>query len=162
MNSKNALGPASLLGFELPHIFLEGKAILKELCKLKIYSVLLFEIMYLPISIPLKNGGDKLEKDQEVIQIHSKQLQKAILNRDAYFSYLSGEKLSNALKFQDEIDAYLKKAGNQNNRLTMIHQLMMDQLKDLQTHSKNLSDNLRDLSSKLKAFQRKKKDGTEV
>lgn len=72
-----------------------------------------------------------MQNNENFIQLHSPELRKALKNREDYFASLEGEKLERALALQEFIDDKLKKAGNQNNRLTIINKMMIDSLREL-------------------------------
>jgi len=55
----------------------------------------------------------------------------AIKARNDYIESLPPEQKERALKLQAEIDAAMKKAGNQNNRLTIAYTMMMEKFYEL-------------------------------
>ncbi len=90
-----------------------------------------------------------MENEENIISLHSPQLEKALKEREDFFAEQEGENLEKLLKLQEMIDSELKKAGNQNNRLTIIHKLMMDSLKELNLNSKKLSESMASFSKEL-------------
>lgn len=91
-----------------------------------------------------------MEKENNFIELHSPALNKALQRRKEYFQSLMDSKKEEAYKFQEFIDTELKKAGNQNNRMSIIGQLMKEQLKELHKQSSLLSDSLKNLSHRVK------------
>ncbi|KAB8031016.1 hypothetical protein [Fluviispira multicolorata] len=92
-----------------------------------------------------------MNKKNNYINLHSIKLQEALKKRDEYFNSLPTEEREVALKFQEFIDNELKKAGNQNNRITILHTLLMNYIIELGTESKSLSHTLLEFSRKIQA-----------
>ena len=88
-------------------------------------------ILILVTKLKLKQRVVYMQIGQNYFQLHSPALLNALKNRQAFFDRLEPDHLERALKFQELIDEKLKKAGNQNNRLTIINQMMMDSLREL-------------------------------
>lgn len=103
------------------------------------------------ISEFLNNPGHK-----KVFSLHSEALVKALERRELYFESLQPNQREIALKFQNEIDEELKKAGNQNNRLTVISNMLMEHLKILHKQSAELSSSLVSLSKKIGDLEKHK------
>jgi hypothetical protein len=91
-----------------------------------------------------------LDKKNNYIELHSPALLKALQKRKEYFQSLPDEKKEEALKFQEFIDLELKKAGNQNNRVSVIQGLMKEHLRELHKQSSLLSNTMTDFSKSLK------------
>ncbi len=90
-----------------------------------------------------------MNKDNNYIELHSPALLKALQRRKEYFQALTEDKKEEAYKFQEFIDNELKKAGNQNNRMSIIQQMMKEQLRELHKQSSLLSGSLKNLSNNL-------------
>ncbi|WP_186646137.1 hypothetical protein [Fluviispira vulneris] len=91
-----------------------------------------------------------MNKKNNFKKLHSDELQKALQKRNDYFDSLSPEKKEIALKFQEFIDCELKKAGNQNNRVTILHTLLMNYMNELGFESKSLAKILQELNKNIK------------
>lgn len=79
--------------------------------------------------IDIKSNKD-VEKEQAV--------QAAIKARDEFIASLPPERKADAEELQAKIDLALKKAGNANNRLTIIYGMMMDAFYELNGHLQSL------------------------
>jgi hypothetical protein len=95
-----------------------------------------------------------LSKENNYVQLHSLALLKALQKRKEYFQSLTEKEKENALKFQEFIDSELKKAGNQNNRLSVIQGLMKEHLKELHKESSLLSKSMINFSKSLKELNK--------
>ena len=79
---------------------------------------------------------------ENVHQLYNDDLAAAIKARQDFFDSLRGERKEKALAFQREISAKLKTAGNVNNRLVLIKEMMFDKLMELESELKRLSGGL--------------------
>ena len=97
-----------------------------------------------------------MSKEIKQIELHSEALRTAIQKRNEYFQSLPDDQKEEALKFQEFIDLELKKAGNQQNRLSVIQSLIQEKVSELHKCSTLLSKNLHNLSKSLKEFSEEK------
>ncbi|BBH54517.1 hypothetical protein [Fluviispira sanaruensis] len=91
-----------------------------------------------------------MNKKNNFKKLHSDELHQALQKRNDYFDALPPEKKEIALKFQGFIDSELKKAGNQNNRITILHTLLMNYMNELGFESKSLAKVLQELNKNIK------------
>jgi len=77
-----------------------------------------------------------------VHRVYNNDLAAALKARQDFFDSLSGEQREKALAFQREISAKLKAAGNVNNRLVLIKEMMFDMLMELESELKKLRGRL--------------------
>ncbi|APJ04949.1 DUF3135 domain-containing protein [Silvanigrella aquatica] len=97
-----------------------------------------------------------MDKENRYVELHSPDLLKALQKRNDYFQTLPEEKREEAYMFQEYIDAELKKAGNQNNKLSILSNLMKEQMRELHKQSRSLSSTLTSFSKSLKEFAENK------
>lgn len=99
-----------------------------------------------------------MDKRNSYLELHSAALRKALQKRIEFFQSLPDGQREQALKFQEFIDLELKKAGNQNNRMSVMDGLMKEYLRELHKQSSLLSNSMKDLLSSLKEVCKEKQD----